>query len=100
MYKDIFAAIVTLYETKTLHVIEELHGTVGPFASRFALRTTCGRVAITATEAAAIITARSTVTVKRWTVRARSAFADGHRFTVDHEIGRRHFTTTFHQLEF
>jgi hypothetical protein len=99
VHKHIFAAIITLYKTKTLHVVEEFHGAIGPFASRFALRTAWSRIAIATTEAATIIAARCTVTIKSWTVRTRCAFTDGHWLTVNHEIGCRHLATTFHKLE-
>jgi hypothetical protein len=99
VHKHIFAAIITLYKTKTLHVVEEFHGAIGPFTSRFALRTAWSRIAIATTEAATIIAARCTVTIKSWTVRTRCAFTDGHWLTVNHEIGCRHLATTFHKLK-
>jgi hypothetical protein len=100
VHEHIFAAIVTLHETKTLHVVEEFNRPISTFASRFALRSTWGRIAITATKAATIIAAWCTVTIKGWTVRTRCALTDGHWLAIDHEISCRYLAATFHELEF
>jgi hypothetical protein len=99
VYKHIFAAIIALHKTKTLHVVEEFHGAISPFASRFALRTAWRRITVATPEASTIIAARCTVTIKSWTVRARCAFTDGHWFTIDDEIGCRHLAATLHKLK-
>ena len=100
MHEHVFAAIVTLHKPKTLHVIEELHGSIGAFASRFALRASWCRITITATETYPIITARGAVTIKGWTVRARFPLGHSHWFTVDDKISSRHLAATLHKLEF
>jgi hypothetical protein len=99
VYEHVFAAIVTLHKPKTLHVVEEFHGSIGAFASRFALRASWCRITITATETSPIITARGAVTVKGWTVRTRFPLGHSHWLTVDDKISSRHLAATFHKLE-
>jgi hypothetical protein len=102
MYKHIFAAVIALNETKTLHVVEEFHGAVCPFASRFALWAAWCRITVTATKSTAIITAWRTVTIKSGTLRTvgtRCPICHCHRFAVDHEISCRHLSAALHKLE-
>ncbi len=103
MHEHIFAAIVTLDETESLHVVEEFDGAIGAFASRFAHRATLEPgVAITtaALEATTVATVAAAITIEPATFRTRSALWNRNRIAIDHQIGRRNLAATINEREF
>jgi hypothetical protein len=100
VHKHIFAAIITLHKTKTLHVVEEFYGSISSFASRFALRPTWCRITVTTAEATTVIAARRAVTIKCWTVRTRCALGHFHWLTIDDEVRCRNLAATLNEREF
>ncbi len=99
VHEHIFAAIVTLDEAESLHVVEEFDGAIGAFAGRFAHRTTLeATIAIAAAlEATTIATA---ITIKSATLRTRSALWNRKWIAVNHKIGCRYFAATINKREF
>lgn len=100
MHEHIFAAIVTLDETESLHVVEEFNSAVGAFAGRFAHRATLepGITITAATLEATTVTAA--VTIKTAAFGTRGALGNGDRITVDDKVGCRYLAATIHQREF
>lgn len=100
VHKHVFATIVTLDETESLHVVEEFDGAIGALASRFAHRPaleTAFAIAAATVEATTVTTA---IAIKAATFRARRAFGNGKRLTIDDKIGGRHLAATINKREF
>ena len=99
MHKHIFAAIVALDESKTLHVVEEFHGAVGAFAGRFALRCAWSRITVVAAESTAAFARCTVETATLGTVIARGRRGHSHRLAIDDDVRCRYLATTFDQRE-
>jgi hypothetical protein len=100
VHEHIFAAIVTLDETKSLHVIEELHGAIGAFASRFAHRPTLEPGVAITTAALEATTVAAAITIEAAAFGTRSALWNRKRIAIDHEVGSRNLAAAINKREF
>ncbi len=110
MDEHVFATIIALDETETLHVVEEFDRAISALTGQLAL----GCTAITAAEAATItaisaaeaaaITAAKTATVAAIkataALGARGAFRHRKRIALDNEVSRGNFATAINEREF
>jgi hypothetical protein len=104
VHEHIFAAVIALNETETLHVVEEFDRTIGALAGQFALRaaaiTAAKAASVAATISAAEATTITAITIKTAAFRTRSAFWHGQRIAFYDQVGCRNLAAAIHQREF